>query len=157
MRKFKASKIIHLYPKYALSVPVRTGAIKAIVDNYETLQLTMEECSHGSDDCSRRCSGMIALMETFHTYFGLELVFLIFSITEQLSVTLQCVDTNAEDCFIAVKVTIQALESICTDDKFKSFFDLVKTNADGKCDPPILPRQRNIPRRINDGEPTTEI
>ena len=30
---------------------------------------------------------------------------------------------------------------------------MVKTNADGKCDPPILPRQRNIPRRINDGEP----
>ena len=115
----------------------------------------MEECSHGSDDCSRRCSGMIALMEKFHTYFGLELAFLISSITEQLSVTLQCVDTNAEDCFIAVKVTIQALKSLCTDDIFKSFFDLVKTNADGKCDP--LPRQRNIPRRINDGEPTTQI
>ena len=65
----------------------------------------MEECSRGSDNCSRRCSGMIALMEKFHTYFGLELAVLIFSVTEQLSVTLQCVDTNAEDYFIAVKVT----------------------------------------------------
>ena len=37
---------------------VRIGAIKSILDNYEILQLTMEECSHSSDDCSRRCSGV---------------------------------------------------------------------------------------------------
>ena len=45
------------------------------------------------------------------------------------------------------------MKSLITDDKFKSFFDLVKTNADGKYDPPIFPCQRNIPWRINDSEP----
>ena len=45
------------------------------------------------------------------------------------------------------------MKSLCTDEKFKSFYDFAKKNADGKCDPPILPRQRDIPRRINDGEP----
>lgn len=129
---------------------VRTSAIKSILDNYEALQLAMEASSHGSDDCLIRCSGMIALMEKFNTYFGLELSFLVFSITEQLSVTLQCIDTNAYDCFVSVNVTINGLR---TDEKFKSFYDLVKKNSDGKCDPPILPRQRRIPRRINDGVP----
>lgn len=129
---------------------VRTSAIKSILDNYEALQLAMEASSHGSDDCLIRCSGMIALMEKFNTYFGLELSFLVFSITEQLSVTLQCIDTNANDCFVSVNVTINGLR---TDEKFKSFYDLVKKNSDGKCDPPILPCQRRIPRRINDGVP----
>ena len=74
----------------------------------------MEECSHGSDDCSRRCSGMIALMDKFNTYFGLELASSIFtcSITEQLSITLQAVNTNANDCYCAVqcKCNYQCLE-----------------------------------------------
>ena len=96
---------------------------------------------------------MIALMEKFNTYFGIELAFLIFSITEQFSVTLQCNDTNANDYYVAVNVTIGALKSLRTNEKFKSFYDLAKKNADGKCDPLILPRQRDIPRRINDGEP----
>ena len=45
------------------------------------------------------------------------------------------------------------MKNLRTDEKFKSFFDLVKKKADGKCDPPMLPCQRNIPRRVNDGEP----
>ena len=69
---------------------------------------------------------MIALMEKFNTYFGLELDFLIFSITEQLSVTLQCIDTNANDCYVAVNVTIRAPKSLRTDKKFESFYDLAK-------------------------------
>ena len=100
---------------------------------------------------------MIALMEKFNTYFGLELAFLIFRITEQLSVTLQNIDTNANDCYVAVNITIRVLNSLRTDEKFKSFYDLAKKNADGKCNPPILPRQRDIPQRINDGEPQNRL
>jgi hypothetical protein len=46
---------------------VRTGAMQAIVSNYETLQETMEVVSHGTDDCSRRASGVCALMDKFST------------------------------------------------------------------------------------------
>ena len=61
---------------------------------------------------------MIALMDTFNIYFGLELASLIFtcSITEQLSITLQ----------------------------EKSRWQMRSS---------MLPRQRNIPRRVNNGEP----
>ena len=49
----------------------------------------MEVSSHGTDDCSRRASGLlvvdiVALKEKFQTYFGLKLSVLNFSITEQL-------------------------------------------------------------------------
>ena len=47
---------------------VRTGAMQAIVTNYETLQSTIEVSSHGTDDCSRRAGGVLAVMQSFrHT------------------------------------------------------------------------------------------
>ena len=39
---------------------MRTGAMQAIVMNYETLQSTMEVSSHGTDECSRRAGGVLA-------------------------------------------------------------------------------------------------
>ena len=38
---------------------VRTDAMQAITTNYKTLEVTMEEASHGTDDCSRRASGVL--------------------------------------------------------------------------------------------------
>ena len=45
----------------------------------------MESSLHGTDDCSRQASGMLALMEIFQTYFCLKLSVLDFGVTEQLS------------------------------------------------------------------------
>ena len=130
---------------------VRTGAMQAIVANYEVLHETMEKSSHGTDDCSRRAGGVLALMERFSTYFGLKLSILIFGITEQLSVALQGVNTTVNDSYHAVDVCIKALEKNRADEAFHSFFEKVKSEAANKCDPPVLPRQRQIPKRINDG------
>ena len=52
--------------------------MQAIAANYEVLHETMEKSSHGTDDCSRRAGGVLALMERFSTYFGLKLSILIF-------------------------------------------------------------------------------
>ena len=130
---------------------VRTGAMQAIVANYEVLHETMEKSSHGTDDCSRRAGGVLALMERFSTYFGLKLSILIFGITEQLSVALQGVNTTVNDSYHAVDACIKALEKNRADEVFHSFFEKVKSEAANKCDPPVLPRQRQIPKRINDG------
>ena len=75
----------------------------------------MEASSHGTDDCSRRASDILALMEKFQTYFGLTLSILIFSLTEQLSVTLHGVKTNANDCLVAVHATIQGVNTNAND------------------------------------------
>ena len=78
-------------------VTVRTGAKQAIIRNYKTLAIhvvTMEEASHNTHDCSRHTSGVATLMTTF---FGLKVSTILFSITEQLSCTLQGREINTDD------------------------------------------------------------
>ena len=123
--------------------------MQAIVTNYETLQSAMEVSSHGTDDCSRRAGGIVAIMDKFSTYFGLKLSILIFSMIEQLSVTLQGIN----DCYYSVDVCIKVLERNRTNEYFKSFFNVIQREAASKCDPPVLPRQRQLPKRIDDGAP----
>ncbi len=130
---------------------VCTGAIQAIINNYAALQETMELSSHGTDDCSRRAGGMLALMDKFSTYFGLKLSVLVFSITEQMSMHLQKKETKVEDGYYMVDICIKALERLCTDQSFHNFFESVKTEAAERCDEPVLPRQQQIPKQIDDG------
>ena len=146
-----ASKVKSLCPTRWTA---RTGAMQAIIDNYVPLRETMEISSHGMDDCSRRANGMLSLMDKFSTYFGLKLSILIFSMIEQLSINLQAKETNVDDCFLAVDLCIKSLERLRTDVKFKSFYDTVALKAsEVSCDPPVLPRQRQVPRRLDDGAP----
>ena len=89
---------------------VRSGAMQAIISNYKVLQEAMEVSSHGSDDCSRRANGILALMERFATYFGLKLSILIFSITEQMSIHLQRKDGSVEDGYCLIDTYLGALK-----------------------------------------------
>ena len=82
------------------------------------------------------------------TYFGLKLSIMLFSIVEQLSVSLQAVETTVNNCYHAADLCVCALERNRSDETFQSFF---KEEANGKCDPPVLPRKRRLPRGINDG------
>ena len=92
-------------------------------------------------------------MDRFSTYyFGIKLSILIFSIIEQVSITLQGKEVNVQDGFHAAEITLKYIERLRMDKKFSSFFsNEVKNEASEKCDPPVLPRQRQIPRRIDDG------
>ena len=132
---------------------VRTGAMQTIITNYRTLEMTMEEASNGTDDCSRRASGVAALMEKFSTYFGVKVSIHLFGITEQLSSTLQGGEINVDDSFLAVNACIRTLQRLQTDDEFEKFFKHVKTEASNVCEQPVLQRIRRPPRRIDDGAP----
>jgi len=125
--------------------------LQAIVTNYEALSETMEVASQGTDECARWANGMLALMDRFSTYFGLKFSILWFSITEQMSKHLQSKDTIVEDGYHIVAMCIKALERMRTDQSFKEFFASVKAAASGKCDEPVLPRYRWLPRCIDDG------
>ena len=82
----------------------RTGAMQAKINHYEVLKEKMEISPHGMDDCSRRANGMLLLMDKFSTYFGLELSVLIFSMNEQLSITLQAEETNVDGLFYGYRL-----------------------------------------------------
>ena len=53
-------------------------------------------------------------------------------------------NTNVNDCFAAVDITIQGLTRLLF------FFELVKHEAEERCNSPILHRKQNVPRRLND-------
>ena len=123
---------------------VRSGAMQAIISNYEELQDAMEVSSYGSDDCSRRANGIMALMERFSTYFGLKLSILIVSITEHMSIHLQSKERSVEDGYFLVDTYLKSLKKLRLDTEFKKFFDTVKQDYVNICDPPTLPRRRQI-------------
>ncbi len=50
-----------------------------------------------------------------------------------------------------VDTCIKALERLHTDQSFHNFFESVKTEAAKRCDEPVLPHQRQIPKQIDDG------
>ena len=54
--------------------------------------------------------------------------------------------------YSSVEVCVRTLERNRTDEKFQSF-DTVKSEAASKCDPPVLPRRKRLPKRIDDGSP----
>ena len=67
-----------------------------------------------------------AVMDKFLTFFGLKLCVLIFSMIEQLSVTLQSINTTVNDCYYSVDLCIRALERNSTDENFNPSLILFK-------------------------------
>ena len=104
-------------------------------------------------EASRKSLGILAIMERFTTFFGLKLSFLIFSAMEQLSKTLQYKDINAQEISTAVNAAKRFLERQRDNLAFKSFYSSVVEEARELTGEPMLPRQRRIPRRVDDGAP----
>ena len=122
IQKQKGSQVHRIRTLCPTRWTVRTAAMQALITNCKTLEYTMQEASDGSDDCSRRASGVAALMEKFQTFFGLKLSVLLFGITDQLSTILQGREINADDSFMAVKLCLQTLQRLRTDCEFGRLF-----------------------------------
>ena len=90
-------------------------------------------------------------MEKFSTFFGLKLGHLVFSITERLSCTLQGKDTSIQEAVEVAKPTESYLQGLRSDEEYAKFYQDVLQTSQNLTDEPVLPRERNIPRRINDG------
>lgn len=90
---------------------VRTAAINAVLANYSSIREEMEQIADESrNESSSKAIGILAVMETFSTYFGLKLAHLVFSATEQVSSTLQCKDINAQEALTAISTAKSFLE-----------------------------------------------
>ena len=131
---------------------VRHGAIEAVLKNYEALQDTfrsVNETCH--DDYGRRAGGLLAVMEKFDTYFGLQLVDLVFAATEQLSVSLQSKNTTIMEALHATKLARNHLTRLRDETTFDRFYEKTKSAASELTAEPTLPRYRHKPRRLADG------
>ena len=90
-------------------------------------------------------------MENFDTYFGLKLSYLLFSVTEQLSINLQAKDITIQEAVSGAKLLVSHLKSLRTDAKYNAFYEEVIRTSQGVTSEPTLPRQRKLPRRLDDG------
>ena len=134
---------------------VRTQAFDAILKNYTVICKALDEISTQSNtEASWKASGLLASMEKFATFFGLKLAFLVFSATEQLSRTLQSADINAQEATRAASQAVQFLERQRSDASFMLFYHSTTEAAKDLTDAPTLPRQRQVPRRLDDGAPS---
>lgn len=96
---------------------VRTAALNAVIKNYTVICCELETIGREAyGEPSRKSCGLLAMMDKFRVYFGLKLSHMIFSVSEQLSITLQRKDINAQE---AVKAVNQA----------KSFFSRHRSDS----------------------------
>ena len=77
----------------------------------------------------------------------------IFALTEQLSRTLQSKDTSVQEARSAALVTENFLRRQRTDTAFDLFNKSVVAASENVTYELVLPRQRKLPRRIDDGAP----
>lgn len=104
----------------------------------------------GRNEYAQKAEGYLNDMDNkFSTFFGLMLSHLIFSATEQLSITLQAMNTTMQDVVECSKLAISFLErqrvlnaSILEDSKDLTFA-------------PVFPRYRRLPRTLDEAASTT--
>ena len=101
-----------------------------------------------------KASGFVRQLHLFNTFFGLKLCTVIFAPTEQLSCTLQSKDTTIQEAREAALVKEKVSRRQRTDSAFQDFYKTIVAASQNLTDEPVLPRQRKLPRRIDDGAPS---
>lgn len=117
------------------------------------LMFSGRECYQGTarNNYSKTLSVQPPPPKQFSTFFGLKLSLAVFALTEELSATLQAKSASCGDATAAVDICLKTLQKLRSEESFSGFFEEVTTEARQFCDEPRLPRQRQPPRRIDDG------
>lgn len=130
---------------------VRHGSITSVLSNYQNLITTLDTVQQGHDEYAAKAKGLLSQMESFDTFFGLKLAYLVYSAAEQLSVNLQAKDTTVNEGLKGSRLLVKFLDSRRTEEKFESFYEGVLQASEGLTYEPVLPRYRKAPRRLDSG------
>lgn len=128
---------------------VRASCFNKIFERYHALQSLWKVCLSETleSEVRARIIGCRAQMETFNFFFGLLLSHRIYSITDNLSKTLQKEKMSALNGQRLARLTLKTLQNMRTGDDFKLFFDVVIKKADKlDIEEPSLPRKRRKPK-----------
>lgn len=71
-----------------------TLKLDSILKNYQALMSTLDIIQQGHDEYTVKGKGLLTQMESFGTFFSLQLAYLAFSVAEQSSTNLQAKDTT---------------------------------------------------------------
>ena len=128
---------------------VRASCFNKIFERYQALQSLWKVCLSEKLESEVRAHtiGCQAQMETFSFFFGLLLSHRLYSITDNLSKTLQKEKMSALDGQTLARLTLQTLQDMRTCENFESFFNVVRKKADKlDVEEPSLPRKRRKPK-----------
>ena len=104
-----------------------------------------------------RILGVASQMKTFSYLFGIVLGDLILQHSDNLSCTLQKVDISATQGQEVTSMTVQTLISLRSDNNYKLFWEKISHLAEKlEVSEPALPRQRKVPKRLDDGKAAHE-
>ena len=134
---------------------VRAEALTSISENYEALRDTWYVAIEESKDSEMRAhiGGVARQMDSFDFYFGIELGRKVLCMADNLSRTLQEPTISANEGQGVMKMTLEALKCIRSDEAFSLFWKLVEQKRQQlDVDEPRQPRQRKVPRRYEVGE-----
>lgn len=108
---------------------VRNGSINSVLRNYANLITVLEEIRKGSDEYDAKGNGLLVQIESFETFFGLKLAYLIFSASEQFSTNLQAKDTSIQEATRGASLLVTHYQSLRTESKFDRFYgDVLETD-----------------------------
>ena len=79
------------------------------------------------------------------------MAYLVFAAIEQLSITLQGQDTTLQEAIMASNLAKQFILRQRNDNAFDSFYSSVLTESKEVTAEPVLPRQRQPPKKIDNG------
>jgi len=71
--------------------------------------------------------------------------------SEQLSTTLQRKDINAQEATKAVSLALSFLHHMRSDADFSGLYKATVKEAENLTQPPMLPRHRKVPQKIDSG------
>ena len=132
---------------------VRTRSINAVLNSYKAINETLKliESDTTNREVKDKAAGLQKKMESFHSYFCLQLARNVFSVCEKVATTLQGPTMTPQSSMKCIEALLTNLQS--QRDEFNNIFTKIqqyasKTEITG---PPTLPRQRNIPRRLQHG------
>ena len=130
---------------------VYTRAIESVVSNYEVLTSALVEIHQsGRDEYALKAGGYLTTMDKFSTFFGLKVSYLIFSATEQLSLTLQGRSTTIQEAVDSANLAIQFLQSQRNEDVFDRFYSRTVEDSKELTSELTLPRYRRAPKRFDE-------
>ncbi|XP_048583324.1 zinc finger MYM-type protein 1-like [Nematostella vectensis] len=135
---------------------VRGDSFLRIIQNYVALANLWTDCLSARLDSETRARiiGVQCQMKEFDYFFGLNLGNMLFSITDNLSKTLQKTKMSAVQGQRLAELTITTLSNMRSEQNFSDFYALVlqrRNSLECEISEPKLPRKRAPPKKLDDG------
>lgn len=131
---------------------MRICSVKSVLDNYNELLCFLEEVSQADhSEAGSKCSGYAKQLSTFSMYFSLKMLYTVFSRSETLAHLLQSPKLSLAKAEKMVDSLSSIWKCLRSDSSFSMLWQSVMAEAESiGIEPPVLPRQRRIPRRLDD-------